>query len=174
MDRNINGLVYDNADRLQEVVSILLEPVCKIRKEENRSESNHGREISSAFFIASGDPTELFEAIDQTFDNVALTIKLPVERAWVVFVPAMRNGAANISLMEILPKHSASVAFVRDQALRAQTPVAGCPTNRACFHQVFCQSDVAFLTGSEQKSDQSAGPFTTNVDFGGESTSTTA
>ena len=37
-----------------------LEPVCKIRKEENRSECNHGREISSAFFITSGNTAKLF------------------------------------------------------------------------------------------------------------------
>ncbi|RJP54143.1 MAG: hypothetical protein C4586_00375, partial [Anaerolineaceae bacterium] len=37
------------------VNNIYLEPVCKIGKEENRSEGNHGREINGAFFIASGD-----------------------------------------------------------------------------------------------------------------------
>ena len=36
-----------------------LEPVCKIRKQENRSESNHGREISSSFFITSRNATKL-------------------------------------------------------------------------------------------------------------------
>jgi drug/metabolite transporter (DMT)-like permease len=36
-----------------------LEPVCKIREQENRSESDHGREIRGAFFIASSNTTEL-------------------------------------------------------------------------------------------------------------------
>ena len=36
-----------------------LEPVCKIRKEENGSESNHGRKISGSFFITSGNATKL-------------------------------------------------------------------------------------------------------------------
>jgi hypothetical protein len=39
--------------------TILLEPVCKIRKQENRSNCDHGREIAGAFFIARGNPTEL-------------------------------------------------------------------------------------------------------------------
>jgi transposase len=37
-----------------------LEPVCKIRKEKDGSQSNHGREISSTFFIASGNTSKLF------------------------------------------------------------------------------------------------------------------
>ena len=37
-----------------------LEPVCKIGKEKDGSQSNHGREISSPFFIASSNPSKLF------------------------------------------------------------------------------------------------------------------
>jgi len=40
-------------------IELELEPVCKIRKEENGSESNHGRKISGSFFITSGNATKL-------------------------------------------------------------------------------------------------------------------
>jgi hypothetical protein len=38
---------------------VLLEPVCKIRKEEYRSKSDHSREIGGAFLITSSNATEL-------------------------------------------------------------------------------------------------------------------
>jgi hypothetical protein len=47
----------------------------------------------------SSDMTKLFQAINQTFNDVTLTIELLVESACVMFLPAMRNGATNISVM---------------------------------------------------------------------------
>jgi hypothetical protein len=43
----------------REMEDNLLEPVCKIGKEEKRSNCNHGREIGSAFFVTSGDAPKL-------------------------------------------------------------------------------------------------------------------
>ena len=59
---------------------ILLEPVCKIRKEENGSNGDHGREVGSSFFIASGNASKLLETIDESFNNISLAIMLFVER----------------------------------------------------------------------------------------------
>jgi hypothetical protein len=53
----------------------LLEPVCKIRKEEKRGDCYHGREIGSPFLITSGDASELLKTIDKAFDNIAFAIK---------------------------------------------------------------------------------------------------
>jgi hypothetical protein len=51
-----------------------LEPVCKIRKQENGCDGNHGREVSGTFFITSSDTTKLLETIDESFDNVSLAV----------------------------------------------------------------------------------------------------
>ena len=126
-----------------------LEPVCKIRKEENRSESDHGGEISGAFFITSSNATELLETVDQTLDNVAFTIGLFVESTFVMLVRTMWDRTANISLVQILAKRSAGVAFICHQSFWVQTQVTIPSTNRTCFHQIFSKMDVAVLTGSE-------------------------
>ena len=87
-----------------------LEPVCKINKEENGSESNHGREVtSSTFFIANSDTAKLFQAINLTFNDVTLTIKLLVESAFVMFVSTMAEPC--------------SVHFSDDRFFRKATPV---------------------------------------------------
>ena len=56
-----------------------LEPVCKIGKEENRSNGDHRREIGGSFFIASGNATKLFETIDEPFNDIPLSVLLFVE-----------------------------------------------------------------------------------------------
>jgi hypothetical protein len=93
-----------------------LEPVCKIGKEENGSKGNHGREVSCPLFIASGNASELLEAIDESFHNIPLSIVLFVERASAPFVAASSNGAANMITMEITSQGSTGVAFVCHQA----------------------------------------------------------
>ena len=95
---------------------LLLEPVCKIRKEENGSNRNHGREIDGTFFIAGGNTTKLLETIDEPFDNVSFAIMLFVERTSASFIATTSNGAMNVFAMEIISKGTASVAFIRNQA----------------------------------------------------------
>jgi len=54
----------------------LLEPVCKIRKEENGSNGDHGCKVGGSFFIASGNASELFETIDEPFHNIPFFVIL--------------------------------------------------------------------------------------------------
>jgi len=101
-----------------------LEPVCKIRKEENGSNSDHGREIYSSFFIACGNATELFEAIDETFNNVSLAIEGFFKRTSAAFVTATSNRTANMFSMKIRTKGLAGVAFISHQTFGTQTQLA--------------------------------------------------
>lgn len=101
-----------------------LEPVCKIRKEENGSNSDHGREIYSSFFIACGNATELFEAIDETFNNVSLAIEGFFKRTSAAFVTATSNRTANMFSMKIRTKGLAGVAFISHQTFGTQTELA--------------------------------------------------
>jgi hypothetical protein len=56
-----------------------LELVCKIWKEENRGKSDHGGEVGGTFFIAIGDAPKLLEMIDESFDDIPLSVVLFVE-----------------------------------------------------------------------------------------------
>jgi hypothetical protein len=42
--------------------------------------------------------------------------------------------------------------------------------NGTGFHQFFCLVNITFLTRREQEGDQFAGSFTTDMDFGAETT----
>jgi hypothetical protein len=51
---------------LPNLVLVILEPVSKIREQENGSNRNHGRGISSSFLVAGSDATELLQTIKIT------------------------------------------------------------------------------------------------------------
>jgi hypothetical protein len=93
-----------------------------------------------------------------------------VEGTFASFVTAPSDGAADMVAMEIISQGSAGVAFIRYQTLRSKSHLTGTSVNSTLLHQSFCLSDVAFLTRCEQKSDQSARTFTTNMDLGAETT----
>ena len=89
-----------------------------------------------------------------------------------MFIATTSNGATNMMSMEILSKRMAGVPFVCHQALWTEAEAPGASTNSTCFHQLFCLVNITFLTGCEQKGDQFACTFTTNVDFSAETTTT--
>jgi len=74
---------------------------------------------------------------------------------------------------EIGSQGSAGVAFIRYQTMRSKSYLTGTPANGTLRHQFFCLSDVTFLTGHEQEYDQFACTFTTNMDLGTATTTTT-
>jgi hypothetical protein len=101
----------------------------------------------------SGDPTKLLETIDETFDDISLSVVLFVEGTSATFVAATSKGAADMVAMEIGSQGSTGVAFICHQALRSQSHLTGTPANGTLLHQFLCLSDVTFLTGREQKRD---------------------
>ena len=102
----------------------MLEPVCKIGKEENGSDGDHGREIGSSFFIASSNATKLFETIDEPFHDIPFSVVLFVEEASTSFVAAPSDGTANMVALEIVAKGSTGVAFVCHQTLWTETALS--------------------------------------------------
>ncbi len=97
------------------VVRKCLEPVCKIRKEKNSSNGDHGREVRCPLFVASGNASELFETIDKSFSDVSLSVVLLVEGTSAAFVSAPSDSAANMTTMEIVSQGSTGVDFVGHQ-----------------------------------------------------------
>ena len=93
----------------------MLEPVCKIGKEENGSNGDHGSEIGSSFLIASCNAPELLETVDESFNDIPPSVVLFVERTSTSLVAAPGNRAANMETMEIFAKGTAGVAFIGHQ-----------------------------------------------------------
>lgn len=70
--------------------------------------------------IASGDATELLEAVDHALDAVALPIALTVEGTRAALIHATGDGDADAMLARIAPNLAAAVAFVAHDAPRPQ------------------------------------------------------
>jgi hypothetical protein len=98
-----------------------LEPVCKIRKKKNGSDSDHGREISCSFFIACGNATKLLETTNEPLDNVSFAIERFFKGTSATLITSASNRTANMFLMKIRAKSLAGVAFVCHQSLGAQS-----------------------------------------------------
>lgn len=96
-----------------------LEPVCKIGKEKNGSNGNHGREVGGTFFIARGNAPELFEPIDESFNDISLLVLLFVEGTSAPFIATPSNGATNMVTVEIASQGRTGIAFVCHQTLWA-------------------------------------------------------
>jgi hypothetical protein len=120
MDRDC--ICIDLNDIWREMVAqkkIILEPVCKIGKEENGGNRDHGGEVGCSFLVASSNPTELLETIDESLDDIPLSVILFGERTSAPFGTAPSNGAANMVTMEIASQDRTGVAFVCHQTLRS-------------------------------------------------------
>jgi hypothetical protein len=144
-----------------------LEPVCKIGKQEDCGNGNHGSEIGSALVIAGRNAAKLLEAIDETFNDIALAIHFFVEKALAVFIATMWNGIANMFLAQVLSKSLAGVPFVSHQALGAQPWAPAPPLNRTALQERFCLDNVTCLSGRQQEANQLALPLAAHVDFRG-------
>ncbi len=106
--------IFEETGIVARVIS--LEPVCKIRKEENRSNGDHSREIAGSFFIARGNSTELFETINETLNDVSFAIERFVKGTSSTLITTTGNRTTNMLLMKIRTKSLASVAFIGYQA----------------------------------------------------------
>ena len=155
------------------IVGVLLEPVCKIRKEEKWSNCDHGREISSSFFVTSSDTTKLLKSIDEPFNDVAFAVMWFLKGTSATFVALASDSKTNILSMKISAKGSAGVALISYYPFGTQAHLPWTSANSAGLHQCFRLTDVTFLSRREQKRDQSARAFTTKADFGAETTTTT-
>jgi len=52
---------------------------------------NERQEGRGEFVVARGDASELLDATEETFDQVAIFVEMPIERAWTEPVGAWRD-----------------------------------------------------------------------------------
>lgn len=114
------NLLIELLHQNKHILMFCLEPVCKIRKEENGSDGNHGGEVGSSFFVARGNPTKLLEAIDEAFHDISFAIVRFVERTSATFGTATSNGATNVITMKVSSKRLTGIAFIGHQTLGAE------------------------------------------------------
>lgn len=76
----------------------------------------HSGVVDFPFFIASGDATELLEAIDKTLDQVAPTVDGKVKRAATTFVLFAWDGDPNATAATIRPNPASAISFVANNS----------------------------------------------------------
>src|SRR4051794_14121994 len=56
------------------------------KPEKNRSDSNHSEIVGGTLFVPCGDPSKVFQPVDQALDDVALAVCLAVEAGLAALV----------------------------------------------------------------------------------------
>jgi len=69
--------------------------VCKLGKQENGGERNHGSEVLGALFVARGNPAKLLDTVDETFNNITSAILFFIKATTMFLVLPSRNGVTN-------------------------------------------------------------------------------
>jgi len=126
---------------------MFLEPVCKIREQENGSKEDHGRKVGGPLFVASGNATELLEPVDESLYQITFSVNALVKRAFVLLILASRDGMANIAGVKILPKRLTGIAFICNETLWVQPNMSVMPANVPLLHQGgFGMGNITLLT----------------------------
>src|SRR3954454_14682835 len=76
------------------------------KPEKNRSDSNHGEIVGGTLFVPCGDPSKVFQPVDQALDDVALAVCLAVEAGLAALlvgitgmIPRLRRASRMLRLL---------------------------------------------------------------------------
>jgi hypothetical protein len=119
---------------------------------------NSGEEISCEFVISRGDCPEMFEFVEEAFDEIALAIKREVARAWDFAVGLGGNHGGDVSPGKGLDQHVGVVSLVPDQRLRLDI-----------VKQRLRAGQIVSLAWGEHQRDGVAEGIDERMDFGGQS-----
>jgi hypothetical protein len=86
---------FIEGNRLKLPESRYLGSVCKLGKQENGGERNHGSEVLGALFVARGNPAKLLDTVDETFNNITSAILFFIKATTMFLVLPSRNGVTN-------------------------------------------------------------------------------
>jgi hypothetical protein len=115
---------------------------------------------------ATGHAECVFQAIDQPFYSVALTIAVAVEVLLLRFVRPTRNHRLNTSSLQVPPHLAATVAFVTDHPVRAQPwPSASRPLDRSLLHEGRERTLLMALARCQEDGDRLAPSFGAQVEL---------
>ena len=121
------------------------------------------------FFIPRRQPPELFEAVNEALDPVALPVDPPIKRAGPTLVRLAGNGDADAAPPQVRPNLPAAVALVPDHTLGPQLrPSPSRPLDGPLLHQALKRR--RFMALARREHDRQRLPVTVGaeVDFGTE------
>ena len=128
----------------------------------------HAQVVQPQLLVAGGDPAALLQPTHAAFDQVALTIRLVVERCRPRLVAAVCDDRCDATLLEKLADPTGGVSLV---ASELGGPV-GHPVGVAQLREVLHQRDdvlgLVFLAGTDLDAQGQPLPLTDQVELGAE------
>ena len=115
---------------------------------------DHGHEVSVELFIACGNPSELLDPVEETLDEVAVLVPVPVVLALLDPVASRRDDWLGPEGADLVDEAVGVVALVRDHPLGAEA-----------LQQRRGLGDVGLLAGGEQPAHRVAQRVGGRVDF---------
>src|SRR3954462_13375660 len=119
------------------------------KPEKNRSDSNHGEIVGGTLFVPCGDPSKVFQPVDQALDDVALAVCLAVEAGLAALVGLSWDHRDNAALTQGKPDAAAAVGLVADHlgGSQARPPPANAPDRAAADQGAHLLAVVNLATG---------------------------
>lgn len=117
-----------------------------------------GVESIGEFVVSRGEAAELFEAIEESLDEVARLVAMPVDRAWRVPVATRRDDGLSAGRLDDLNQGIAVVALVGDDRLGGYGLDQGSPLR-----------DVSDLSAGQDQPDVVAQRIDAGMGLGGQS-----
>ena len=130
---------------------------------------NHGEVVGCALLVARSNAPELFEPVDQAFDEIAAPICSTVEVRLPTLVALARDHRPDVTPAQAAPCGRATVAFVAGHTPRPQTGSAPTGTSdRALVQQRLERNLLMPLTASQHRRDRPAMALGPQVQLGRE------
>ena len=118
---------------------------------------NKGQERRSEFVVSRGNASELLETAEKTFDEIAIPIEMPIERAKGATIGAWRDDRLSALRFDGCHKGIGVVALVGDDK------ASGLILDQRCS-----LVDVGDLSGRQNDTQRIAERIDSNVQFGGQ------
>jgi hypothetical protein len=135
--------------------------------EQDHADVDHGQVVDAAFLVACRNAPGLLQAIDQTFDFVALAVGLAVEVGLTRLVFAAWDHRLDVALSHASPGSWAAVAFVASRLTWSQTRTAMSRTADRTLVEHRFQSDLLVpLAASQYHGDRPSVAFGTQMHLG--------
>jgi len=130
---------------------------------------NHGEVVGCALLVARSNAPELFEPVDQAFDEIAAPICSTVEVRLPTLVALARDHRPDVTPTQAAARGWAAVAFVAGCAARPQTgPAPAGSTDRSLVQQRFQRNLLMSLTAGQHCRDRPAITLGPQVQLGRE------
>jgi hypothetical protein len=131
--------------------------------------------VGAPFFIAGGEAPELFQAVDEPFDFMALPIQGAIKGACSTLTAFTGNRDADPMAPQVLPDRPTAVGLIAHQAVRAALgPAAARSLDRPRLQQGHHQGCLMALTSRQQQCHRLSVALGAQMNLGAEAALTAA